>query len=318
MLTHAKHMFRHLFLALAIVLTLGLAANVDASNVLYEGFDYGSTAEVLAGNGGDSTGFTSAETWGGETTTWYDPTDHGPLGESSTSGGSAALNGIAGGTETITRGIDASVAAGTTIFGGYIFRDRSGTGSPTNAINFANGSAAIQFGVTNVAFNNTDVAFHPVLAGGTSFSVDRASFNPTTNENYTVLFEVTNVNGVSGGTTLNVWALNEAQLDSVLLDDSITAAELNALAIGDAANQISQRGSNSSASAVTFATDHILNMLHRTGNTSTQANTSLDEITLSDSSLNDVLGVTVIPAPAALPAGLVMLAIMGGTRRRRR
>jgi hypothetical protein len=315
---------RYVVIALAAATVMfGSAVAVHASVILYEGFDYGTESGALAGEGGDTTGFTSSETWAGTANT-YDSADLGPVGDNTAAGGSAFAGVANQNLGASTRGIDATVTAGTTIFGVYLFQLTSATQPATSQMprswtTFTNSAAATQFGVFSTHFGSA-VNFQP-LVGATVGTADDATFVPTTQVTYTVLFEVTNLNGALGSSDITMWVLNPDQVNNFLADDAITVAELAAALTangnGSAANQISQSGTASSATAVTFDTDHILSITSRQPNTNL-AGHRVDEVTLSNMSFNDVFGIVVIPAPAALPSGLILLTLAAMRRRRHR
>jgi len=193
-------------LALPLLACLGVALCFStpsrAEIILYDGFDYGSTAGPLSGKGGTGGGWSGAWTTGiftyGGTPSYavnYDPAGL-TFSDLQTTGGSASL------TSNWNGGVNAArphaVAATGTIWGSVLFQRISASSGPANFAVMASPSTTIpsaysQFGAEPDAYNSPNNLGGALMGGNYTY----ATGSPiNSGQTYLLLFKVTNL-GIS-------------------------------------------------------------------------------------------------------------------------
>ena len=287
-------------------LTLG-TTSANATVILQEQFEYGDTAEPLAGNNG-GTGW--AAPWtdtssSGAATVAYTPTGL-TLSNLVVDGGAANLSLSS---QASARGARSHSASATdTIFGSYLFNLGTVTG-PTVA-------AVLNDPTSNPNENAADIAAVADRFGASgqgqvktnNNSSNLAGTNVSAGVTYLSLFKASGLDpALSQSVTITEWILTEAQFDNFKNDDgTITESELNSASTGSGSGSVLQRGSVTANTNAGFDAGDFISLFHF--NQGPSSNIIFDELRVSDTSLDEV---TPIPEPASLAllglGGLLML-----------
>lgn len=223
------------------------------------------------------------------------------FGELITSGGALRAEGQWSGSSTISR--QSAVSHRGTIWGSYLVSP----GQPTSTSNPNTDIAGLSVGADGTSDFAADIAVNakawnanPAVGGikaSRNSSVPTNSgaamvFSNTSPQTYLVLFKVTNV-GLGTGKTARCWVLTEAQLAYWKPTDStpLEEAQLDAAALGTAANQILQRGSFSGSGSADLDFTKYFKFASTKSPSSTLWNVVFDELRISKSRLNDVVPV---------------------------
>jgi hypothetical protein len=306
-----------------LVASLLFPSPLPASLLIQEGFDYGSTSQNLGGISGTATGLTgaysSAIVDGG--TMEYVPTSLN-FGQLSVSGGHAAL--LRSGSESFfisSRQLATGSVTGT-VYGSFLFQQESPeSNEDVNGLLFGQENTTDSFATVSFltdTYNNEvqGIRADPGNDGSYPSSYEGFATGQGINAPGTAvtlaLFEMTNVGALTGTQTVTLWMLNLAQFTN-LKADGLTTAELNAAAIGTGGANVMERNALSldgSGGYITLGDSDYLSLF------SFRSSYRMDEIRLSNSSLDEV---TPIPEPgAALVIALASLFPVLGRGRRRR
>lgn len=282
----------------------------DAALLMYEGFSYGASNNVaLSTVSGSALGLDGTAYSGGGTNVQYQSAGF-TFGSLQVAGGNASLTYNAS-VFNSNRGLDFSLTSGT-LYGSYLLRAADlGTNTGFDAVMF--GANANDNQVELAVAGNTAAAGVSMVSGVKTYGTAAISSGATMNINttYMVLFQVSNLGAAAGDTQqVNMWVLSESQFTNFRLD-GLTFAELEAAALGSTATDVWQRLSYtllvSGTNNISLSnTDQLTLLAYR-------ARYDVDEIRISNFSLNEV---TPIPEPTAvilLAGGLTILSL----RRRR-
>ncbi len=286
---------RNLIVGLSVLATTALVAN--GAVLLYEPFNYGPTdasdATTLSGTatGLDGTAYTGH----GGTATVYTAAGL-TLGDLVTSGGYVRVPFQSSGTNGISRGLSFGFDAGSTLYGSMLFQQPEG--------DVSNSTNAVLFGSSGATDNTADLAVRPHIGGFPNIAGIRTAAggaNATGTEygslsTVLVLFQVTNMNAVSGTQDLSLWVLNAAQFANFKAG-GLDAAELNAATTGATATDVLQRATypNTGTYAALFDTD-VMRLYNF------RFNGAYDEIRVGSASLDEVTPLVVVPEPSSLVA----------------
>jgi len=310
----------------------GAPASASAEIILYEPFNYGSTDSTLVGKGGNTTGFSSAETWASTASAGYVATGY-------TFGSGATQLTTLGGRATTTsqttyagRGIDLSQTTGANLWGSFLFSPGNttsanafgllGFSSNANASTGAilSGSASSAGGFSSYYYSGSNIfagqfpawVVLSQTAGTATARLGAGGSAPSIGTTYMNLFKVTGLGTTAG--SIQLWTLTSAQFDT-FKTGGLTEAELNSATTGTGSTNVLNR-----TSALTLATSNGTSALPSSMflNLGSQplATWSVDEVRLSYTSLDDVTPI-VVPEPAALGLGSAVALSVLGLRRRR-
>lgn len=295
----ARGSLRRAGLAAIVGLAVTLATSTaDAGTVLYDGFDYGSAGGSLAGLGSAGGGWAGAWDTGmfsyGGTPSYSANYEPGGLTFSDlpVSGGNAILTTNWNGGINAGRQHAASVTGD--LYGSYLFQR---TVNPySSAALFAMYEGTYLTGPSNYAQFSIEPVAYASSNGGVITSQAYAYASGTaiaTGQTYLVLFKVTGLSATPTTQSTTMWILNESQYDN-FRPGGIDEGELNTASLGTGAAQVLQRVTKTTnGTNYQFASDRYL-LLHSYYYGS-QAR--YDELRISNSSLNAVLG---IPEPASV------------------
>lgn len=309
----------------------GAPAPASAAIILYEPFNYGSTDSTLVGKGGNTTGFSSAETWASTGTAGYVATGY-------TFGSGATQLTTLGGRATTSsqptyagRGIDLSQTTGANLWGSFLFSPgatsanafgllgfSSNANASTGAILSSSTSSAGGFSSYYLSGSNVFSGQGPAgvvlsqTAGTATAKLGAGGSAPSIGTTYMNLFKVTGLGTTAG--SIQLWTLTSAQFDT-FKTGGLTEAELNSATTGTGSTNVLNR-----TSALTLATTNgtaaLTSSMFLNLGSSPLAAFSVDEVRLSDTSLDDVTPI-VVPEPAALGLGSAVALSVLGLRRRR-
>lgn len=295
---------------------------LPASILVYEGFDYGGTAQALAGISGAATGLTgsysSGNSEGGNMD--YDPTGL-TFGDLYTTGGHAAL--LRSGSDSFffsSRQMAAGSVTGT-IYGSFLFQQESPeSNDDVNGLlfgpeNTTDSTATVSFLTDTYRNEVQSIRVDPdnngfFASGYEGAATGMASNSPGTNVTM-ALFEITNVGAVSGTQTVSMWMLNVAQFTNFKAG-GLTLTELNSATMGSGSTNVLGRNSltlNGDDGYISLGNSDYLTLF------SFRSSYRMDEIRLSNSSLDEV---TPIPEPGVFGALAIGSLILSLRRRRHR
>lgn len=285
-------------LAVSAALCLGFTAATQADPTVYDGFDYGTSSGVVAGQNG-GTGFSGA--WA---TPFLDTFNYTPTGLTfsnlSTTGGAAtysASQANANDSGEISRTLASPYSGDFTVYGSYIFQ-ASGEAAPWAGFTLANGAtmfndASGAFGVATAWDAGTSPGDYGAYFGGNAYT----SGSPLLlDQTYIYLFKFNHGSSSNSGAA---WVLSASQFAYFKSsDDSLTESELNSASQGSAEGQVMaklQGNGNSFTSDYTTVTFDARNFY-----TSNARTITVDEVRTSSDSLDEVTPVSAVPEPAAL------------------
>ena len=301
-------------LAAATFITL-TAPQARAALLVEEQFDYATGTSGGGFNGG--TGF-DAGTWAGGASSMSSVSNVAVAGLTMGTGtyvldatGSAlrqqATNdGTAAGDLTLSRGLNTSLGAGNDLWIAFLFQANIGTTAGRALITSIDDPVDADLQLLPKA-NNSAVGPIRELSGGPSALLSAS----VTDSNVYLMIGRYGL-GTNGDTvSVAAWALDEADFDIVSSDGVITEAELNATNHASA----SASGTLTNNTLLDLDDTFVFSMVPLVANISLAA--TYDELRLG-TTLADVTpleNTVVIPTPAALPAGLLLLSLAGSRRR---
>lgn len=265
-------------LLIVLMMVIGVRT-ANAKLLLYEPFDYGSSNITLISVSGPALGLD------GTTYTIYTASTYVAagltFGNLITSGGNCYMT-YFNGSQANTRGLDINVAAGRTLYGGFIHAAGGGVQNSTGALLFGSSTCTDQnanFGIVN-SWYGTSCQYTGLTAGGRSIQSTGVAL--TLSKPVLVLFRVTNMGASSGTQTASLWVLNEAQY-AYHRATGLSPSVLDAAGTGTGASQILQTAqlTISAAPYVTMTDTMFMRpFIYRCAY-------SLDEFRLSNASLDE-------------------------------
>lgn len=293
-------------------LAAAMLSTAHATIVLYEGFDYGGTDGSLVGKGAAGSGWGGS--WGTGTFTYTGSPTFGEgyqaagltFSSLAVTGGNAFLSSNGDGGINAGRVHTASITG--SLYGSFLFRTASPTSTGLYSVfeggSLGQASGSAQFAIEPDAYASSNGG---VITGG---DYTYASGTPiSANETYLALYKVTNLGGASVSQTASMWLLKASQYNN-FISGGIDESELDGAALGSGATEVLQRATRTVTGSASFSNGGLLSMQSYYFGAQAQ----FDELRISDTSLNEALGV--VPEP-----GRAMLLLMGAStlmlRRRR-
>jgi hypothetical protein len=312
--------------AVVTAFALGSFSSVHASLIVYEGFNYGPSASLLAGLG-NTTEVGMQGTWtnnGSAGTT----VDYSPAGltfsDLIVTGGLAQMNGVIAGTgdrtAAVGRRLNVSAQSGT-LWGSYLFRPMSDAAARSVGSLLQGGAANVSdntafFSLANNEFNQSVGGVRISAGSGGNAALATGGVVPSLNTTYLYVFRLDNIAAPSASTqSATAWMLSEAQFDNFKLG-GFDEAELNAATIGSLGTDVMQRVSLTTTNGLTlpgtFDDTDFLRLFNFSGG---EFVTQYDEIKFSNGNLNEA--VLPIPEPSAWLTVAGGMGMLLGVRRLR-
>lgn len=294
--------------AAAMIGVLGVSSLASAIAV-YEPFNYpnvtngstmvgvttnatGLTGSYLLGAGTNSNGATASEMT-------YDTTGL-TFGDLQTQGGSVVVTSPANQRASLTAQLNISPAAGSTLYGSFLFNSSANTNPGFAVAGLLLGSED-QYDATSVisilpeAYNETNGYLNIPGIAAANGTGTVLSLNTT----YMELFQVSGINGTSGPINASEWTLSASQFAHFQGD--LTASALNAASTGTAADDVTQMATLNDASPSSYPAISSSSYLSLFSYNMTN---NYDEVRLSTTSLAET-------APVPEPASLGLFAVGG-------
>jgi hypothetical protein len=291
---------------LSVVLVSAIVAPANAALLVYEGFDTGgvdgNTLHGLAG--ATSFGFDSGSSWSvtvsGTGAVTYETTGL-TFSNLVVVGGRANVNaGSSSGDGS--RALD--VAATGTVYGSYLVNPVAAQNADSISSILVGSQASLTTNDSGSQWDfqaNADVYASTLGGGRINGAFPSGSYTNTgtalsVGTTYLVLFEMDNlVNSGTTSQTLTTWILTAAQFDN-FKPGGITAAELNSATVGTTSADVIQRGTLTGTFGSNLTVADFYHIYAVLGG----ANARLDELRLSDATLNEVAPLVEVPEPSAL------------------
>ncbi len=240
--TARKHLF---FVILLTFLTTVIGIHpANATLLLHEPFNYGANNTTLISVSGPALGLDGTN-YTGYTASTYVAAGL-TFGNLIASGGNSFIT-YSGNAQANTRGLDFNVAAGSTLYGGFLHAASSGQQNSTGALLFGSETSTDQsanLAIITCWYGTT--CQYTGLSAYNSPTSDPTRYIQSTgvalalNTPVLILFRVTNMGASSGTQTASLWVLNEAQF-AYHRAGGLTPSVLDAAGTGTGASQILQK-----------------------------------------------------------------------------